>query len=225
MTSVLLTTHDPELIGAVGRVMPDARVFAIAADLPPNLPDGPAWCFVDWILPDTSGLEICRRIRAVPATNTAHITMVLESDDIAARRRALGAGADDYMLGPLSGDRLEARLRDYGGVRPAAASAGGGVDELKVDPGSHQVRWHGKLVTLRPREFALLAAFLENPDKLLSRGKLISLIGPECGISDERTVDVWVGRLRRSLEAQGVPRIVRTVRSHGYVFDTPDLGT
>lgn len=223
MTSVLLTTPDIDLISAVGRVMPDARVFAIQADLPARLPAGPAWCFVDWILPDTSGLEICRRIRAIPATAAAHVTMVLEADDQAARRRALGAGADDYMLGPLSAERLEARLRGYGGDRspPPPALPGG---DFALDPEAHQVRWRGQLVTLRPRELALLAAFLGHPDKLLSRAKLIALVGKDSGISDERTVDVWVGRLRRSLEAQGVPRIVRTVRSHGYAFDTPNLG-
>lgn len=222
MTSVLLTTSDAALIGAIGRAMPDARVFAIQQDLPAGLPAGPAWCFVDWILPDTSGLEICRRIRSGPATATVHVTMVLEADDQAARRRALWAGADDYMLGPLSAERLEARLRDYGGVDRAVSPATA-LSDLALDPDAHQVRWRGRLVTLRPREFALLAVFLGHPDKLLSRARLIALVGRDCGISDERTVDVWVGRLRRSLSAQGVPRIVRTVRSFGYVFDTPEL--
>jgi len=102
---------------------------------------------------------------------------------------------------------------------PAARTVSG----LTLDPEAHQVRWQGKLVALRPREVALLEAFLDHPDRLLTRSRLIALAGKDCEIADERTVDVWVGRLRRSLEAQGVPRIVRTVRSHGYVFDTPEL--
>lgn len=222
MTSILLTSPDSELIAAAGRIMPEAEVIPLRAGPPARLPDGPAWCFVDWLLPDMSGLEVCRQLRAVPRTAGAHVTMVLESDDLAARRRALGAGADDYMLGPLSPERLEARLREYGGggcQGPQVLSGAG----MSLDRDSHQVRWRGKLVTLRPREFALLAVFLANPDRLLTRHRLIGLIGDEVAIGDERTVDVWVGRLRRSLEAQGVPRIVRTVRAHGYVFDTPDL--
>jgi len=219
MTSILITTQQPDLVEGVARAMPDANVFPISDRAPEDLPAGPAWCFVDWILPDTSGLEVCRRLRAGASTSSAHVTMVLDEDDPSVRRRALGAGADDYMLGPLSVERLLDRVRfpSDGNVRPVPINGSG----LTIDASAHQVRWQGRPVALRPREFALLGAFMANSDKLLTRARLIALVGQDCQIGDERTVDVWVGRLRRSLKAQGLPRIVRTVRSLGYVFDTP----
>jgi two-component system phosphate regulon response regulator PhoB len=68
---------------------------------PPPLLDGRPWAFVDWLLPELSGLELCRRLRADPQTEAAHVTMVLEEDDAEAKRRALRAGADDYILAPI----------------------------------------------------------------------------------------------------------------------------
>jgi two-component system phosphate regulon response regulator PhoB len=221
MTSILLTMPQSDLVEGIVRALPEARVLPISDRGPLNLPAGPAWCFVDWILPDTSGLEVCRRLRAENATSSVHVTMVLDEDDPSARRRALGAGADDYMLGPLSVERLVARVRIPidGKVNASALDRCG----LTMDPSANQVRWQGKLVVLRPREQALLRAFMANPDQLLTRNKLIALAGEPCCIADERTVDVWVGRLRRALKGQGVPQMIRTVRSLGYVFDTPEL--
>jgi len=225
MAAILFTSPSSGITDEVGRALPDAAIMRIGTALPDSLPAGKVWCFVDWLLPETSGLEVCRRLRAAPVMEHAHITLVLESDDDMAKRRALSAGADDYMLGPLTAERVVARLveqkDDLAAREPSLTHAGDG--SLTLDAESHQVRWKGKLVVLRPREISLLAAFLRNPDRLLSRSRLIALAGNACDIHDERTVDVWVGRLRRSLEAQGVPGMVRTVRSHGYVLDTPDL--
>jgi two-component system phosphate regulon response regulator PhoB len=227
MYRIFLTTGDAAMIAAIKRAFPGAEVSLIHPVLPQEQIDGKTWCFVDWLLRDMAGLELCRLLRAHPATSDSHITMILEDDDPASRRRAMGAGADDYMPGPATAHGLIDRLNRYTADQtisqealPTRAAAG-----LTLDSAAHQVRWRGRLVTLRPREVALLEAFLDNPDRLLTRAKLIAMAGKNGEIDDERTVDVWVGRLRRSLEAQGVPRIVRTVRSHGYVLDTPDLGS
>ena len=72
--------------------------------------DGPVWAFLDWIGPQLSGLETCRRLRCDPLTAQAHITMVLEEDDLDARRKALRAGADDYMVGPVTRTMLLDRV-------------------------------------------------------------------------------------------------------------------
>lgn len=223
MHRILITSDETHLIGRIGRAFPDFEVDAIQPDRLREPSDAETWCFIDWLLPDMSGLELCRQLRAAPGTSTSHITLVLDDDDAVSRRRALGAGADDYIPGPLTPQVLIDRIKQYTANRPAGQLpiSPRGAAGLTLDADAHQVRWDGKLVALRPRELALLQAFIANPDKLLTRAKLISLVGQDCPIEDERTVDVWVGRLRRSLEAQGVPRIVRTVRSHGYVFDTP----
>ena len=99
--TVLLTAQDPALIGSLQRDLPalDARV--IGPELPSHLADGPLYCFVDWLLPEESGLEMVRRLREAAATRHGHITMVLEVADPEDKRRALRAGADDYLLGPL----------------------------------------------------------------------------------------------------------------------------
>ena len=82
-------------------------VFArLRADSPRPVVDGTVWIFVDWVMDDLAGLEMCRRLRADPRTADAHVTMVLESDDPDDRRRALKAGADDYLVGPLDRTRV-----------------------------------------------------------------------------------------------------------------------
>lgn len=221
MTAILLTSPVPALVQGVAQALPSTRVAPLDPERVDRL-EGREWCFVDWLLDDISGLEVCRRLRAGPGA-TCRVTMVLETDDPAARRRALAAGADDYMLAPLTAERIVAR------VGPNLAAAGAPARSrlancgLTLDPAAHQVRWQGKLVALRPRELRLLALFLAHPDELFSRERIVSEIGQDSEIGDERTVDVWVGRLRRTLRAHGVPDVLRTVRSFGYVFDTPDL--
>ena len=220
--TVLLTAQDPALIGALQRDLPalDARV--IGPDLPSRLSDGPLYCFIDWLLPEESGLEMVRRLRESEATRHGHITMVLEVADPEDKRRALRAGADDYLLGPLDAAKLAHRLRTYAGQTPTVPVAGPRLHhgELSVDRAAHQARFRGATIPLRPNEFKLLVHFLSNPDRLFARHELIAEIGKDAEDLDERTVDVWIGRLRRALKSAGVPDPLRTVRSLGYVLDS-----
>ena len=189
-------------------------------DLP--LLEGSLWAFVDWVLPEISGLEMCRRLRCDPLTAQAHITMILDEDDQEARRRALRTGADDYMVGPVSRaallDRvLSLKLHETGDGMPRALSLGG----LTIDLAAFQARWQGKPVPLMPNEFRLLRYFVEHPGRVFTRSQLIAALGKQEPPVDERTVDVWIGRLRRALRAAGAGNPLRTVRSLGYVFDVP----
>jgi two-component system phosphate regulon response regulator PhoB len=184
--------------------------------------EGALWAFVDWVLPDTSGLEICRRLRGDPVTADAHVTMILDDDDLEARRRALRAGADDYMLGPVDRtallDRIMSmRVQDQEAASHRALQQG----ELIIDLAAFQARWKGKPIPLMPNEFRLLRYFVEHPGRVFSRSQLITALGKQEPPVDERTVDVWIGRLRRALRAAGAGNPLRTVRSLGYVFDTP----
>ena len=201
----------------------DHRCFTfdrLGPDGPKRLVEGPMWAFVDWVLPDLAGLELCRRLRADPRTADAHITMVLEADDAEDRRRALRAGADDYVIGPLSRtavlDRVLA-LQSRGTERNATRLFERG--ELVIDMAALQARWNGTAIVLRPNEFRLLRFFAENPNTVLTREDLISGLGKREPAIDERTVDVWIGRLRRAIKAAGGGNPLRTVRSLGYVFD------
>ena len=188
----------------------------------PPLLDGATWAFVEWVLPDLSGLEVCRRLRCDPLTADAHVTMILDEDDPEARRHALRAGADDYMLGPLTRaailDRVMAAVpRDLVAPPPRALRFG----DLAIDIAAFQARWQGKPIPLMPNEFRLLRYFVEHPGRVFTRSQLIAALGKHATPIDERTVDVWIGRLRRALRAAGAGDMLRTVRSLGYVLDHP----
>jgi two-component system phosphate regulon response regulator PhoB len=201
----------------------DQRRFTfdrLGADGPRRLVEGPMWAFVDWVMPELAGLEMCRRLRADPRTVDAHVTMVLEEDDPEDRRRALRAGADDYVIGPLTRtavlDRVLA-LQSRGVERLATRRFELGA--LSIDMAALQARWNETPIVLRPNEFRLLRFLAENPNRVLTREDLINGLGKREPPIDERTVDVWIGRLRRAIKAAGGGNPLRTVRSLGYVFD------
>jgi two-component system, OmpR family, phosphate regulon response regulator PhoB len=223
--TVLITAPPAALLRGLRQRRPDLAVAPLDEGVAEVAASGPTWCFVDWLLPDRSGLEMVRTLREARATRDSHITMVLESAEPEDKRRALRAGADDYLVGPLNAERLLERLATYE-ASPAAPTTQRqrlSHGELVLDLMAHQVRYQGRLLTLRPNELRLLAYFVQHPDQVFSRAALIERIGKDDEVSDERTVDVWVGRLRRALVAQGAPDPLRTVRSAGYVLDSlPD---
>ncbi len=222
--TILLTAQDPALIEGLRDLRPACRVLPLGAAVPEGALGEPLRCFVDWLTPDTSGLEMVRRLREAPLTRNAHITMVLEQGDAEERRRALRAGADDYMIGPLTLQALTERLDRNRPARLDAAPPRRELShgELAVDLAAHQLRFRGVPVPLRPNEFRLLVHFIENPDRVYSRSALIDQLGKDDDAIDERTVDVWIGRLRRALQAHGAENPIRTVRSLGYVLDSVD---
>ena len=187
---------------------------------PLPLIEGEVWAFVDWVMTSGSGLELCRRLRDDPATARTRIVMVLDEDDLEARRRALRAGADDYVVGPVSRSQVldrvlasGAALRDAGNLHVVA------LGELSVDLVAFQARWRAVPLVLMPNEFRLLRYLVEHPGRVFSRPALIAALGKQEPPLDERTVDVWIGRLRRALRVAGAGEPLRTVRSLGYVLD------
>jgi two-component system phosphate regulon response regulator PhoB len=209
------------MLGALERLRPDLKPVTLGPTIPREPFRGRVWVFIDWLLPELSGLELCRRLREADSTRNAHLTIVLESADPDARRRALQAGADDYVVGPLTPEILLDRIDGGVSERPHAVP-GKRLQhgELSVDLAAYQARYRGKILPLRPNEFRLLVHFIENPDQVYSRTSLIDRLGKDEQNIDERTVDVWIGRLRRCLRAQSVPDPLRTVRSMGYVLDS-----
>ena len=223
-------------MGVINILMTDDRVEAfdpfdagdtmytfdkLEASGPRRLIDGPVCAFVDWVLTECSGLELCRRLRADARTADAHITMVLETCDAEDKRRALAAGADDYMVGPVDRtsvlDRVLA-LGPRGAVDTGARALT--LGPYHIDLLALQARYDDRPLALRPNEFRLLRFFAENADRVLSRGELIDGLGKQEPSIDERTVDVWIGRLRRALRDVGAGDPIRTIRTLGYVFDS-----
>ena len=184
--------------------------------------DGRTFAFIDWLLPEMPGIEACRRLRCDPATAQAYITIVLENDDRDARRRAMAAGADDYLVGPMERGKILDRILST--QRPAferPAVQPMRIGDLTIDIAGHQARWRDVSIPLLPNDLRLLRYFVEHPGRVFTRAQLIAALGKHDHDIDERTVDVWVGRLRRALRKAGVGLALRTVRSLGYVLDRP----
>ena len=217
--SLLLTSPSNGLLADIAHRRPHWNLFPLTDRPPAQVPGGKVWGFVDWLCPSMSGLELCRRLRLADSTRHAHLTMVLEQPDQEAKRRALLAGADDYLIGPLDAVRLLERIDSLLG-RDAPARSLLVHGSITIDPAAHQIRVGGKPVPMRPNEFRLLVHFMEHPDQVFSRSAVIDRLGKDGEALDERTVDVWVGRLRRSLAAYGAPDPLRTVRALGYVMDS-----
>jgi two-component system phosphate regulon response regulator PhoB len=180
--------------------------------------EGTPWAFVDWASPSLPAMEICRRLRCDPLTAHARITVILE-DDQQMKRLALRGGADDYMVGPVDRrmvlDRILAtRLRQAENrVRHTLQ-----IGEIIVDLTAFQARLKDKPIRLRPTEFRLLRYFAEHPGRVFTRSQLIDALGKDELPMDDRTIDVWVGRLRRALRGARAKDALRTVRRLGYVF-------
>lgn len=194
----------------------------LTPDGPRQLIEGPVWVFVDWVLDELSGLEMCRRLRSDPRMRDGHITMVLEEDDPDDRRRAIKAGADDYLVGPL--DR-QAMLDRVLALFATERRAGGlqliNLGDLQINVAGEQARWQGKLIALRPNEFRVLRFMAENPNRVLSRQELVDALGKAGDPEYLRTVDVWIKRLRFGLRSAAAGHLLRTVHGKGYVLDLP----
>lgn len=184
--------------------------------------EGSTWAFVNLVLPNISGLEICRQIRCAPQTARAHITIILDDDDNDMKRRALRAGADDYMVAPVNRSQLLDRVMSVtSDTLDAGAAQSITVGDLTIDFSAFRVSWQGNAIPMMPNEFRVLRFFAEHPGRVFTRTQLIAALGKQEPPVDERTVDVWIGRIRRALRAAGAGDPLRTVRSLGYVFDRP----
>jgi len=126
------------------------------------------------------------------------------------------------MVGPIDRRKLLDRILSQN-LRTAASGMRRTLElaDLTIDLTAFQARWKDKPLPLRPNEFRLLRYFVEHPGRVFTRSQLIAALGKQDSPVDERTVEVWIGRLRRALRAAGANDPLRTVRMLGYVFDKP----
>ena len=175
---------------------------------------------LDWMIEGVSGIEVCRRLRRKPATANVPIIMLTARGEEADRIRGLETGADDYVTKPFSPRELIARVAAVlRRVRPALAGAAIVSGDIEMDLAAHRVRRGGEPVALGPTEFRLLRHLLEHPGRVFSRARLIDAVWPRDSEIDERTVDVFVRRIRKALNQGGRPDLIRSVRSEGYALD------
>lgn len=179
----------------------------------------PDLVILDWMMPNLSGIEVCRQLKANPDTRAIPVIMLSARADEPDRVRGLEIGADDYVSKPYSMAELMARVR--AGLRRARPASVGGVLEfgdLRLDSSTHRVTRAGRALDLSPTEFRLLAAFIEKPGRVWSRERLLDQVWGHESHLEPRTVDVHVGRLRKALCQHGGDDPLRTVRGMGYAL-------
>src|SRR6516164_2833231 len=175
---------------------------------------------LDWMLPGLSGIELCRRLRARPQTQTLPIIMLTARGEESERVRGLATGADDYIVKPFSVPELLARLRALlRRARPERIAERLYAGDLDLDRETRRVRRGARDIHLGPTEFRLLEYLLEKPGRVFSRAQLLDGVWGQAAEIDERTVDVHVGRLRKALSRGRERDPIRTVRGTGYAFD------
>ncbi|MGJ8606293.1 MAG: phosphate regulon transcriptional regulator PhoB [Marivita sp.] len=174
---------------------------------------------LDWMLPEVSGIEVCRRIKANRETREVAVIMLSARSEEGDRVRGLDTGADDYMVKPYSVAELVARIRtQLRRVRPASAGEVLHFEDITLDSETHRVDRAARQVKLGPLEFKLLATFMARPGRVWSREQLLDRVWGREAMLDTRTVDVHVGRLRKALMAGGESDPLRTVRGAGYAL-------
>ncbi len=181
--------------------------------------DPPDVMVLDWMMPNLSGIEVCRRLKMKPETRSIPIIMLSARSEEVDKVRGLETGADDYVVKPYSVSELMARVRSQlRRVRPATVGQVLSYDDIVLDAETHRVTRGDVALKLGPTEFRLLATFMEKPGRVWSRDVLLDRVWGREIYVDTRTVDVHVGRLRKVLTQNGGSDPLRTVRGAGYAL-------
>ena len=180
----------------------------------------PDLVILDWMIEGVAGIEVCRRLRRRSSSAHVPIIMLTARGEESDRIRGLETGADDYVTKPFSPRELMARVAAVlRRIRPALAGEQLTYGDIEMDVEAHRVRRGGTPIQLGPTEFRLLRHLMESPGRVFSRERLLDAVWPRDRDIDARTVDVHIRRLRKALNADGSPDLVRTVRSAGYSLD------
>lgn len=175
---------------------------------------------LDWMIANLSGIEVCRRLRRAPETAGLPIIMLTARAEESDRVRGLETGADDYVTKPFSPRELVARVRALlRRLRPALSGGHMEFGGIVMDTAAHKVARDGVPVQLGPTEFRLLRHFLEHPGRVFSREQLLDAVWGRDVYVEQRTVDVHIRRLRKAINGEDLPDLIRTVRSAGYALD------
>jgi two-component system response regulator MprA len=186
-----------------------AEALSRLADHPPDA------ILLDVLMPGVDGLEVARKVRL--AGNRVPILMLTAREQVTDRVAGLDAGADDYVVKPFALEELFARIR---ALLRRDGAAGGALQfsDVTLDPATHEVRRGERAIELTRTEFNLLELFLRNPRQVLTRSLIFERVwGYDFGFSSN-SLDVYIGYLRRKLEAGGESRLVQTVRGIGYAL-------
>jgi two-component system phosphate regulon response regulator PhoB len=179
---------------------------------------------VDWMLPDTSGLEFTRELKRDRETRELPVIMLTARAEEADKVAGLEGGADDYITKPFSPRELLARINAV--LRRALPAEGAErleIEGLLLDQASQRVSAGERTVALGPTEYRLLAFFMTHAERVYTREQLLDRVWGGNVYVEERTIDVHIRRLRKALEDTGHDRLIQTVRGSGYRFSSRPL--
>ena len=176
----------------------------------------PAVILLDLAMPDLDGLEVLKRLRE--AGDDVPVCVLSARDEVDDRVRGLQAGADDYVVKPFALEEVSARLHALLRRRPATSDAALAVADIEIDPRSHTAQRAGRDLGLTRREFDLLHLFMRHPGEVLDRARLHEEVWGYSFDPGTNVADVFVGYLRRKLEADGEERVLHTVRGVGFIL-------
>jgi two-component system response regulator MprA len=174
---------------------------------------------LDWMMPQLSGLEVIRQLRA--QADDTMVLMLTARDAIENRVQGLEVGADDYLVKPFAPAELVARihalLRRSETARQEQKLS---FADLTLDPNTRQASRAGQTIDLTPTEYSLLELFLRHPRQVLEREQILAHVWGYDFEGEDNVLEVYVGYLRKKTEASGAPRLIQTVRGVGYVLRT-----
>lgn len=182
----------------------------------------PDLILLDWMLPDTSGVEFARSLQRDELTRDIPVIMLTARTTEDDKVRGLDSGVDDYITKPFSARELLARIRAV--LRRAAPEGSSDIvraGDLTLNLASHRLMAGDQPIELGPTEYRMLKFFMTHPERVYSRAQLLDHVWGGGVYVEERTVDVHVLRLRKALAPHGCDKFIQTVRGAGYRF-SPD---
>ncbi|PHI30775.1 phosphate regulon transcriptional regulator PhoB [Budvicia aquatica] len=181
----------------------------------------PDLILLDWMLPGGSGIQFIKNIKRHDLTRDIPVVMLTARSEEDDRVSGLESGADDYVTKPFSPKELIARIKAV--LRrssPVTEHESLSFNGLVLDPSSHRVMANDAPLDMGPTEYKLLHFFMSHPERVYSREQLLNQVWGTNVYVEDRTVDVFIRRLRKTLEGSGYDKMLQTVRGSGYRFST-----
>ncbi len=222
MPTILIADDDARLLRMLQRTLTYEAMSVVTASngleaLPLAQSSKPDLMIVDWMMPGMDGVALIRRLR--DEGDDTLVLMLTARDTVENRVYGLEAGADDYLVKPFAPEELVARVRAL--LRRRTEHAENKVlqyADVLLDPAAHEASRGGKPLHLTLTEFNLLHLLMRNPRQVLERGQIMQQVwGYDFGGNDN-VLEIYIGYLRRKLEADGAARLIQTVRGVGYML-------
>ncbi len=222
MPTVLIVDDDLKLLKMLQRTLTYEGLSVVTATngleaLPLVQTSKPDMIIVDWMMPKMDGLSFIQRLR--DDENKTLVLMLTARDAIENRVEGLESGADDYLVKPFAPAELVARVHAMlRRIEAKPENQKASYADITLDPSTHEAKRGDTLLNLTVTEFNLLHLLLRHPRQVLERRQILNDVwGYDFG-GDDNVLEIYIGYLRKKLEADGQPRLIQTVRGIGYVL-------